>query len=253
MTTVSTAALLLAAYGLSTLVPNRGRRRRHAGLALAPAVAALWTFGIDASPGLLATAIAGAVAGMGHLAYGRIERAGLWIAAQVVVIGVLAALPIWIAPVARAVPAEVAVLAILAIGLVVTIEWGGVFVGCAIRPFADRMTPNVAHEEGVVRPPALPKGFVDGGKMIGRLERLLIFLFVLTAAPTAIGFLVTAKSILRFGEIKDHDSQKEAEYIIIGTLMSFGFALISSYLTRLALLAILPEAAESALSLGGGG
>jgi len=33
------------------------------------------------------------------------------------------------------------------------------------------------------------------------------------------------KSLFRFGEIKDPANRKEAEYILIGTLLSFGFAL----------------------------
>jgi len=49
------------------------------------------------------------------------------------------------------------------------------------------------------------------------------------------GFLFAAKSILRFGEIKDSHQRKMAEYIIIGTFLSFGWALITSYLTQQAL------------------
>ncbi|MEN6561886.1 MAG: hypothetical protein ABFD52_14040 [Acidobacteriota bacterium] len=33
------------------------------------------------------------------------------------------------------------------------------------------------------------------------------------------------KSLFRFGEIKDPTNRKETEYILIGTLLSFGFAL----------------------------
>ena len=37
------------------------------------------------------------------------------------------------------------------------------------------------------------------------------------------------------GEIKEHDNRMEAEYILIGTMMSFGFAPLAAYLTRLLL------------------
>lgn len=107
----------------------------------------------------------------------------------------------------------------------VTVEWGCALVDRAIRPFAEAMTTDLVSE------PGLP----SGGRMIGRLERLVIYLFILVGAPTAIGFLVTAKSILRFGEIKDREMQRVAEYIIIGTLLSFAYALVAGYLTRLAL------------------
>lgn len=116
------------------------------------------------------------------------------------------------------------ILAVLTGGYV-TVEWGCSVVDRAIRPFASAMS-GAEREE-----PGLP----SGGRMIGRLERMVIFLFVIVNSPTAIGFLVTAKSILRFGEIKDREMQRVAEYIIIGTLMSFAYALIAGYLTRLAL------------------
>jgi hypothetical protein len=75
---------------------------------------------------------------------------------------------------------------------------------------------------------------VDGaGLLIGRLERFLILTFVLVNHFEAIGFLIAAKSIFRFQEIR-----REAEYIIIGTMMSFSIAVVIGLFTRY-LLAIL--------------
>ena len=76
------------------------------------------------------------------------------------------------------------------------------------------------------------EGLANGGKWIGQLERALTFLLVLSAQASAIGFVIAAKSILRFGEIKDSHQRKEAEYIIIGTLTSFGWALFIANLTK---------------------
>lgn len=73
-------------------------------------------------------------------------------------------------------------------------------------------------------------GLQDGGKLIGQLERALIFLFIMIGQPGGIGFLVAAKSILRFGEAKD--DQKLAEYVLIGTLLSFGLAIAAAALTK---------------------
>lgn len=78
-------------------------------------------------------------------------------------------------------------------------------------------------------------GLQNGGCYIGCLERGLIFLFVWIGQTNGVGFLFAAKSILRFGEIKDTENRKEAEYIIIGTFLSFGWALLISYLTLQAL------------------
>ncbi|MEQ8846374.1 hypothetical protein [Botrimarina sp.] len=76
---------------------------------------------------------------------------------------------------------------------------------------------------------ATQRGFPDGGAVIGRLERSLIYLFVVGGTPTAIGFLIAAKSVFRFGELSDRANRLEAEYITIGTLMSFAVGLAVSH------------------------
>ena len=70
------------------------------------------------------------------------------------------------------------------------------------------------------------EGLHNGGSMIGMLERSLIFIFILLGQYAAIGFLIAAKSILRFGEVKENRNRMDAEYIIIGTLTSFLFVLL---------------------------
>ncbi len=79
-------------------------------------------------------------------------------------------------------------------------------------------------------------GLKNGGKLIGQLERALIFLLIMVGQPAGIGFLVAAKSILRFGEAKD--DQQLAEYVLIGTLLSFGLAIAAAALTKSLLKAI---------------
>ncbi|NTU53212.1 MAG: DUF3307 domain-containing protein [Chlorobiaceae bacterium] len=75
-------------------------------------------------------------------------------------------------------------------------------------------------------------GLQSGGKLIGTLERSLIFLLFIIGHPEGVGFLVAAKSILRFEESK---KQKQAEYILIGTLLSFSIAIALSSLTLYAM------------------
>jgi hypothetical protein len=65
-----------------------------------------------------------------------------------------------------------------------------------------------------------------------------VFLFILSAQPAGVGFLVAAKSIFRFGELKDNETRMEAEYIIIGTMLSFAWALTIAWLTQWAITAI---------------
>ena len=66
----------------------------------------------------------------------------------------------------------------------------------------------------------------NAGNYIGILERLFVFCFILTAHFEAIGFLLAAKSIFRFGDLKEAKDRKLTEYVLIGTLLSFGIALL---------------------------
>ncbi len=69
------------------------------------------------------------------------------------------------------------------------------------------------------------KSLNDAGKYIGILERLFIFVFVITYNWQGIGFLLAAKSIFRFGDLSKSEDRKLTEYILIGTLLSFGLAI----------------------------
>lgn len=66
----------------------------------------------------------------------------------------------------------------------------------------------------------------NAGKWIGYLERVLIFIFVIIGKFEAIGFLLAAKSIFRFGDLKQGDDRRLTEYVLIGTLLSFGIAIV---------------------------
>ncbi|MFZ6051425.1 DUF3307 domain-containing protein [Halocola ammonii] len=65
----------------------------------------------------------------------------------------------------------------------------------------------------------------DAGKYIGMLERLFVFGFVAMNYWAGIGFLLAAKSIFRFGDLTRAKDRKLTEYILIGTLLSFGIAI----------------------------
>lgn len=69
----------------------------------------------------------------------------------------------------------------------------------------------------------------DAGQYIGILERLFVFGFVVSGQIQAVGFLLAAKSVFRFGDLKDPKDRKLTEYILIGTLISFGSAILVGY------------------------
>lgn len=62
----------------------------------------------------------------------------------------------------------------------------------------------------------------SAGALIGNLERILTIVFVMIGQYQAIGFIIAAKSILRF---KDTDTAK-TEYVLAGTFLSFGIAIL---------------------------
>lgn len=130
------------------------------------------------------------------LAVGTALAPGLWAS------GVWAPWP-WLVPLGAALA-----------GLIVTTRAGGFAIGLLMRRF------DAAE---------LPAGLPDGGRLIGLLERGLIFLLVLVGQPAGIGFLIAAKSVLRFDTASK--DQRAGEYVIIGTLASFGWALAASYAT----------------------
>ncbi|MFT6112741.1 MAG: hypothetical protein ACJA19_001402 [Bacteroidia bacterium] len=70
------------------------------------------------------------------------------------------------------------------------------------------------------------KSLKGAGNYIGVLERLFVFTFVVLGHWSAIGFLIAAKSAFRFGDLSEAKNRKLTEYMLIGTLLSFGLALL---------------------------
>lgn len=92
-------------------------------------------------------------------------------------------------------------------------------------------------------------GLEKAGKFIGQLERTIILIFYLAGSLEGIAFLVLAKSIYRFGDLRkghqnngreDGQSQREitfsiSEYIILGSLFSYTAAIVVGLLVKLTL------------------
>ncbi|MDR5590169.1 DUF3307 domain-containing protein [Christiangramia sp. SM2212] len=79
----------------------------------------------------------------------------------------------------------------------------------------------------------LKKNSLDAaGRYIGIFERVLVLTFILTGNFSAIGFLIAAKSILRFSDKSETGARKQTEYVLIGTLMSFTITILVGFLIR---------------------
>lgn len=73
----------------------------------------------------------------------------------------------------------------------------------------------------------------NAGMYIGMLERLFVFGFIVMDFWAGIGFLLAAKSIFRFGDLTRAKDRKLTEYVLIGTLLSFGIAIVCGVLFKL--------------------
>ncbi|QXP57893.1 DUF3307 domain-containing protein [Cellulophaga sp. HaHa_2_95] len=67
----------------------------------------------------------------------------------------------------------------------------------------------------------------NAGMYIGIIERLFVVAFIILGRWEVIGFLIAAKSVFRFNDLKDSNNRELTEYILIGTLLSFGIAILT--------------------------
>ena len=98
----------------------------------------------------------------------------------------------------------------IAIAVAVLVCWkpANIFIKLMLRHYSVNMPENEVKTE------------FNAGALIGNLERWLIIAFVLMQRYDALGLLIAAKSIIRFG-----DSQtRKSEYVLAGTLLSIFIA-----------------------------
>lgn len=71
-------------------------------------------------------------------------------------------------------------------------------------------------------------GHQNAGRLIGYLERFIVFTLIIYQQYGAIAFVIAAKSLARFQDI--NDKRQTAEYYLIGTLLSVVSAFIAALL-----------------------
>jgi len=65
-----------------------------------------------------------------------------------------------------------------------------------------------------------------GGRVLGPIERIIIFAMALSGEYAALTAVVAAKGILRFPEISRDVAGRKAEYVLVGSFVSWGLALV---------------------------
>jgi len=130
----------------------------------------------------------------------------------------------------------------------------GYFNRLLLQPLADQLVDAVAaadhlpaHDDPFAHAPGQRHRVVDtareqlptvstsldlpsAGRYIGWLERLLLLTAVLLQAATAVGLVLAAKSVFRFGDIRR--DRQAAEYFLIGTLVSVSEAVLIGLLVH---------------------
>lgn len=99
-------------------------------------------------------------------------------------------------------------------GFVFVTKPTNIIIGNLLKVFQIQISDSSNDEE------SLP----NAGKLIGIVERFLVLALILIGEFAAVGLILAAKSILRF------NGTQKSEYVLIGTLLSFGFAALAGIL-----------------------
>ncbi len=98
-----------------------------------------------------------------------------------------------------------------------------------LSPWSDEVLPDTATSKHPNDPPTISieeqHTLSLAGQRIGYLERGLMLTFLLLNQFSAIGFLIAAKSIFRFGDLTKHHDRKLTEYVLLGTFTSVAITL----------------------------
>lgn len=249
------AALLLLAVGLGDLARRRVRGIAQPVTGLAVAAAVLLTVGIGyagplgIAPAALAAAVAVAALWMLAMRIDDTVAPPLWpTAVLVLALAIGATLTPWGADPVRVLPDAAPVdpgVALALVAAAAALTTTANLITRAMLQIARGAHPSpgahpesrwvarwgrrraivIEREEGDLAGAPRPASTLQGGRIIGPLERLLIVALGLTGAQGLIAALLAAKGIVRFPEISaDRRLGSKAEEFLIGSLTSWSLA-----------------------------
>ncbi|MFW5416817.1 hypothetical protein J0910_09365 [Nocardiopsis sp. CNT-189] len=115
--------------------------------------------------------------------------------------------------------------ALVVSGLLVATFVGGEVVTHTLHPFYAELKKAEAEEMEPLR---------GAGTAIGWLERSMTYAFAVAGQPEAVAVVVGIKALARFPELKSNQ-KRFAEYFLIGSMSSIGFALLVAAVVRVLL------------------
>ena len=96
-------------------------------------------------------------------------------------------------------------------------------IGRWVQPFRDALSDESWDQRS---------GLERAGRWIGMLERLLVYVAVLSRLESLIGFVIAVKAVLRLPEAREKWSRVLAEYYLVGSLASLSWALLAALSVR---------------------
>ncbi len=230
------AGLILLAIGIADLVRQYlGARARWVGYIVAAFALFAVAVAVDAAVWGFA-GIAAAALWVGTTPSDGRGRGGLWpagvvgvgVAAMVVLLGPrsssVAFDDLWSLP-GPAVPVPIDLVVLVAGILAFLLESANIVVRIALS------SEHVRGVDGEARAGLSLTPTLRGGRLIGPLERVLVFALTLAGAYTLIAAVLAAKGIVRFPEIsRDSEDGNRAEYFLIGSLVSWVLAFAAAFL-----------------------
>ena len=106
---------------------------------------------------------------------------------------------------------------IIAMSYVLVCKPASVIISLALKKHTDSLVKDNKNQD---------TGLVSAGAWIGYIERCLAISFIFMGQFAGIGFLVTTKTIFRFGDLTNSKDMKLTEYMMLGTLLSYAIALL---------------------------
>lgn len=148
----------------------------------------------------------------------REEKVKWFVVDQMLHTAIIAGVAIlWCANVAWNVPFGVATkYIVLVVAVIICWKPANIFIKLILKQYSVNM------------PEEKSSGF-NAGALIGNIERWLILIFVIMQRYEALGLLIAAKSIIRFGE----KETAKTEYVLAGTLMSIFIAVLAGLMVMI--------------------
>jgi hypothetical protein len=110
---------------------------------------------------------------------------------------------------------------VIVLAIVLVTKFSSIIISYIIKPFQAKIFKSESNN----------KEEIKTGRIIGYLERIIILVLFLAEIPAVVGFLIAAKSILRYAEIKNEKDKVMVEYVLIGTLLSFTIGISIAFIT----------------------